>query len=299
MGIICDYYSGAVRGKKAGTSVGERGGAAASASTPRAVTESLTAHRNLYNRTHVILIMQPSLEAAAPVVARIGSDPAPACIGIIMDGNRRWAREQGLSAVKGHEYGFEKLKEVLGWAKERGVQHLIVYAFSTENWNRAQEEVDYLMNLIRKVFAADSAELADVREKGGRLRFVGERQRFDSDIQELLAQAETQTQDGTCTLWVCLSYGGRAEILHAAEALQKSGEPVTAESFAKHLWTAGMPDPDLIIRTSGEERLSGFLPWQSVYSELFFTKTYWPAFSEAEFDAILSQYALRERRHGK
>ena len=244
--------------------------------------------------------MQSSLEAGAPVTTTDApAAPAPACVGIIMDGNRRWAKEQGLPAVKGHEYGFETLKNVLDWSRTRGVQHLVIYTFSTENWNRAQEEVDYLMNLIRKVFKKGSKELEEVREKGGRLRFVGQRERFDLDIQQLLVDAEDITAAGDCTLWICLSYGGRAEILHAAEALAKSGEAVTEESFAKHLWTAGMPDPYLIIRTSGEQRLSGFLPWQGVYSELFFTKTYWPAFSEAEFDTILAEYALRERRHGK
>jgi len=244
--------------------------------------------------------MQPSLEAATSVLATRADDGSvPACIGIIMDGNRRWAREQGLPAVLGHKHGADKLKEVLGWAKDRGIHHLIVYAFSTENWNRSQEETDYLMDTIRHFFRKQSADLQEVKQRGGRLRFVGERGRFAPDIQELFTHAEEVTATGEYTLWVCLSYGGRAEILHAAEALQKSGELVTEASFAKHLWTHGMPDPDLIIRTSGEERLSGFLPWQSVYSELFFTKTYWPAFSEAEFDAILAEYTLRERRHGK
>jgi len=223
----------------------------------------------------------------------------PACIGIIMDGNRRWAKEQGLPTLEGHQRGFEKLKEVLGWAQERGIKHLVVYAFSTENWGRAEEEVSYLMNLIRRVFTRGSKDLAELKERGGRLRFIGERARFAPDIQQLLVDAEDTTKDGDCTLWVALSYGGRTEILHATEMLQKSGEPVTEESFAKHLWTEGMPDPDIIIRTSGEQRLSGFLPWQGVYSELFFTDTHWPAFSEAEFDAILAEFASRERRHGK
>jgi undecaprenyl diphosphate synthase len=242
--------------------------------------------------------MQTTL-SAEPRVAIEAGGATPQSIGIIMDGNRRWAKERGLLKVRGHEYGFEKLKEVLGWFRERGIKHLIIYAFSTENWNRAPEEVNYLMNLIRRVFAKDSKDLKEIQEKGGRLRFVGERERFALDIQECLAHAEEVTVDGTHALWVALSYGGRAEILRAAAALAKSGEPVTEESFAKHLWTAGMPDPDIIIRTSGEQRLSGFLPWQGVYSELFFTKTYWPDFSEAEFDAILAEYATRERRRGK
>ena len=241
--------------------------------------------------------MQPELTTDTP--SAVGGSAVPKCVGIIMDGNRRWAKEQGLSTLRGHEQGFGKLKEVLEWAKQRGIKHLVVYAFSTENWNRSEEEVNYLMDLIRRVFAKGSKELEDIKEHGGRLRFVGERSRFAPDIQEVLTRVEAETAAGDHTLWIGLSYGGRAEVLHAAAELQKSGEPVTEESFAKHLWTAGMPDPDIIIRTSGEQRLSGFLPWQGVYSELFFTKTYWPAFSEAEFDAILAEFALRERRHGK
>lgn len=242
-------------------------------------------------------MQQVELTRETPVASAGGA--MPACVGIIMDGNRRWAKEQGLPAVMGHKHGAEKLKEVLGWCQDKGIKNLIVYAFSTENWNRSQEEVGYLMDTIRHFFGKQSADLEEIKQCGGRLRFVGERERFTPDIQELLAHAEEVTAAGEYTLWVALSYGGRAELLHAAEALQKSGEPVTEESFAKHLWTAGMPDPDLIIRTSGEQRLSGFLPWQAVYSELFFTKTYWPAFSEAEFDTILAEFALRERRHGK
>jgi len=223
----------------------------------------------------------------------------PACIGIIMDGNRRWARSRGLPAVLGHKHGADKLKEVLGWTKSRRIRHLIVYAFSTENWNRSKEEVDYLTETIHRFFGKQSADLKKIRAEGCRLRFVGERARFAPDIQDVLSSAEKETEHGAYTLWVGLSYGGRAEILHAVEALQKSGEPVTEESFAKHLWTSGMPDPDIVIRTSGEERLSGFLPWQGVYSELFFTDTLWPDFSESEFDTILAEYAARERRHGK
>src|SRR3989344_1778454 len=224
----------------------------------------------------------------------------PVCVGMIMDGNRRWAREQGLATLEGHRKGFEKLKEVLGWVEVRGIKHLVVYAFSTENWGRVEEEVSYLMDLIRRVFARESKELAEIKERRGRLRFIGERARFHPDIQEALAHAEEETKGGTCTLWGGLSYGGRPEIIAAVNKLVEEGrESVGEEDISNALWSAGMPDPDLIIRTSGEQRLSGFLPWQGVYSELFFTKTYWPAFSEAEFDAILAEYASRERRRGK
>ncbi len=225
---------------------------------------------------------------------------APICVGIIMDGNRRWAQAHGLPTLQGHEKGFEKLKEVLGWGQARGIRHLVVYAFSTENWGRAEEEVSYLMNLIRRVFARQSKELEEIKERGGRLRFIGDRGRFAPDIQEVLAHAEEETKRGECTLWIGLSYGGRPEIVAAVNKLLEEGrESVGEEDINNALWSAGMPDPDLIIRTSGEQRLSGFLPWQSVYSELFFTKTYWPDFSEDELDGILAEYAARERRRGK
>ncbi|MBU6321070.1 MAG: di-trans,poly-cis-decaprenylcistransferase [Patescibacteria group bacterium] len=231
--------------------------------------------------------MQPSPEAV------------PACVGIIMDGNRRFAKERGLAAVRGHEHGYDKLKEVLEWVKARGIRDLVVYAFSTENWGRPPEEVAYLLRLLGEAFAAGSKDMRELVERGIALRFVGDRSRFDPAMQETLAEAERATAAGTWRLWACLSYGGRAEILHAARELAASGAEATEENFAKHLWTAGMPDPDLIIRTSGEKRLSGFLPWQGVYSELCFVDTYWPALTEAEFDRILADYASRERRRGK
>ncbi len=223
----------------------------------------------------------------------------PACIGVIMDGNRRWARERGLPTLEGHRAGYEKLREVVSWATDAGVGTVIVYAFSTENWNRSAEEVGYLMDLFRTVVAREAEEM---RKKNARLMFVGDRARFSSDMQDLMRRAESDTTSGTAgRLVVALSYGGRAEIIAAARALCAEGVPaerVTEEVFAEKLWTAGIPDPDLVIRTGGETRLSNFLPWQSVYSELFFTSTLWPDFSKEEFDRILTEYAGRERRRG-
>jgi len=218
------------------------------------------------------------------------------CIGIIMDGNRRFAKERGLSSIEGHRAGYEKLKEFARWAKEAGIRHAIVYGFSTENWHRPEKEVAYLMDLLRTVL---SQEAEHMRKEGGRLRILGQRERFPADIQKLIAQAEEGTKDGEYTLYLALSYGGRAEIVDTVNRLIEKGSPVTEEEFGKALWTADMPDPDLIIRTSGEKRLSGFLPWQGVYSELFFVDSFWPAFSKEEFDAVLSEYRSRERRHGK
>ena len=217
-------------------------------------------------------------------------------VGIIMDGNRRWAKARGLPTIEGHRAGYEKLKEVAGWARETDIRDVVVYAFSTENWNRAEEEVAYLMDLLRS-FLND--EVVAMKEEGVRLKFVGQRDRLPQDIQESIDQAEKETRDGAHTLWLALSYGGRAEILDAVNRLIEEGGEVTEESFSKALWTDGMPDPDIIIRTSGERRLSGFLPWQGVYSELFFIDKNWPDFSRDNFDHILAEYAERERRHGK
>ena len=218
------------------------------------------------------------------------------CVGIILDGNRRWAKEKGLLPLEGHRAGMENLTNAVRFIRKSGVTHLIVYAFSTENWNREPGEVSYLMDLFRESIKKQMKELG---KEGVRVRFVGQRERFSTDLQQAMNDTEEETrQNSTFTLWVCLSYGGRAEIVAAASAAAKSGE-ITEDSLAKNLWTAAMPDPDIIIRTSGEKRLSNFLPWQSVYSELFFIDTKWPAFTEEEFDSILAEFTARERRHGK
>ena len=223
---------------------------------------------------------------------------APKCIGMIMDGNRRWAKEHSLSSVEGHKFGYEKLKEVAEWVKEVGIRNLIVYAFSTENWNRSKEEVSCLVDLLKKVL---SEQIDEFNEKKTKLIFAGDISRFSRDIQELIRSAEEKTKDNEeNTLVICLSYGGRAEIMSAVNNLLKEGKSsINEEEFSRALWTKNIPDPDLIIRTGGEERLSGFLPWQSVYSELFFSKTYWPAFSKEEFLEVLKEFSSRERRRGK
>ncbi|MBI2047928.1 MAG: di-trans,poly-cis-decaprenylcistransferase [Parcubacteria group bacterium] len=223
----------------------------------------------------------------------------PQCIGIIMDGNRRWAKSHGFSTYEGHKKGYEKLKDVVGWAKEAGTHSLIVYAFSTENWNRTKEEVSYLMDLFRTVLKDEVHVLAG---EFTRVRFLGTKHRFSPDIRTMMEEVEEKTKTETkFTLGVALSYGGRAEILAAAEALcsmENSQKEITEENFSKYLWTAGMSDPDIIIRTGGERRLSNFLPWQSVYTELFFVDTLWPDFSKEEFEEILKEFSERERRRG-
>lgn len=218
------------------------------------------------------------------------------CVGIILDGNRRWAKERGLPKLEGHREGLENVKRITRVVRDRGIKHLVVYAFSTENWKREPVEVSYLMNLFKEAIEKEFSELG---REGVRIRFVGQHERFPAGLQESILNIEKETGDNAVmTLWCCLSYGGRAEILHAAQEIAQHGESITEESFAKHLWTAGMPDPDIIIRTSGEKRLSGFLTWESVYSELFFTDTKWPDFSGEEFDGILGEYTTRERRRG-
>ncbi|MDD2657152.1 MAG: polyprenyl diphosphate synthase [Candidatus Pacebacteria bacterium] len=221
---------------------------------------------------------------------------APACVGIIMDGNRRWAKAKGMPSLEGHRAGSKVLKEIVTAARQAKVEHLVLYAFSTENWNRKPEEVSYLMDLFSETIKKEIRELG---EKGVRTRFAGQRERFSPTLQQTMIEAEQETaHNDALSLWICLSYGGRAEIVAAAREAAKDSE-ITEESLAQHLWTAGMPDPDLIIRTGGEKRLSNFLLWQSAYSELFFIDTFWPDFSKEEFDAILAEYAQRERRRGK
>ena len=220
------------------------------------------------------------------------------CVGIIMDGNRRWAKMHGKPVFEGHRIGYDVLTKAITWARDAGVPHVIAYAFSTENWQRAEDEVGYLMKLFR--FVIDNEADKMITEKV-RICFVGDRARFPEDIQKGMERLEKATMVSyKVTLHIAVSYGGRAEIISATNALLKEGvSEVNEEDFAKKLWTNLMPDPEIIIRTGGEQRLSGFLPWQSVYSELFFVKELWPDFSHAIFESILAEFRSRERRHGK
>ncbi len=215
-----------------------------------------------------------------------------------MDGNRRYAREKGLPTLEGHKQGLEKIKEVATWAQEAGVKEMTFFVFSNENWNRSPEEVSYLMDLFSYAFSKWIDELI---EKGFCIRFIGDRERPSAKILKIMEDTENRTKDGSAaTLIFAFSYGGREEILTAVNTLlAEDREQITEEDLRSAMWSKGLSDPDLIIRTSGEQRLSGFLTFQSVYSELFFTKTYWPALERKEFDEILENYALRDRRHGK
>jgi undecaprenyl diphosphate synthase len=224
------------------------------------------------------------------------------CVGIIMDGNRRWAAENNLPVYEGHSEGYKKLKEVVHWSREAGIPHMVIYAFSTENWKRSEKEVGYLITLFRFILENETKKMVDERV---RVRFIGDMSRFSEDIKKLMEYMEKATAVAyDITLHLAMSYGGRAEIVAAVNLLIAEGRTstesfITEEIFAQKLWSRDMPDPDLIIRTGGESRLSNFLSWQSIYSELFFTDTKWPAFTKEEFNAILAEFSTRERRGGK
>ena len=230
----------------------------------------------------------------------------PNCVGIIMDGNRRWAKARGLHSFHGHRAGYNKMKEIVDWSIKEKISNLILYAFSIENWQRSKEEVFYLMGLM-KLMADKDKELSLFKEKGVCVSFIGDMSLVSKDTKELIIKVEQETLElKELHLVITFSYGGRREILNAFKEIikvknKKEIENITEEVFSRFLWTGsvGVPDPDLIIRTSGEMRLSNFLTWQSAYSELFFTKTYWPDFDYEEFKKILEEFSLRERRLGK
>tara|TARA_B100000745_G_scaffold110507_1_gene70936 strand:+ start:2325 stop:2975 length:651 start_codon:yes stop_codon:yes gene_type:complete len=216
---------------------------------------------------------------------------------MIMDGNRRWARERGLPTLEGHKKGLGNFDKMTHWVRDAGAKHLVVYALSTENWNRSEKEVSYLMDLFQ---TAINDAFERLQEEGVRLHFVGDLARFPQKLQENFARIEKESEgNDDFHVWICASYGGRLEITRAAKDLADKGEKVTEDSLRDAMWSAGMPDPDIIIRTGGEKRLSNFLLWQAAYSELFFSDTYWPSFTQEELHAILKEYAERERRYGK
>ena len=217
------------------------------------------------------------------------------CIALILDGNRRWAKERGLPSLEGHRAGKETLMNTVQWVAQRNIQHLAVFAFSSENWGRSEEEVAALMELMAAVLAEETEHLAEI---GVRVRIIGERKLFSATLQGLISSIEEKTSHGDkLTLWVCLSYGSRAEIVDTARSLLGAAH-IDESTFASHLWTSGMPDPDIIIRTGGRHRLSNFLLWQAAYSELFFLDTLWPDFSERELDGVLEEFAKRTRTFG-
>lgn len=221
-------------------------------------------------------------------------------IAIIPDGNRRWAKEHGLPALEGHRRGYDKVKDIGTWCVARGIPFLTVWGFSTENWKRSEEEVAYLMNLI---YLALTKEIGFYNEKGISVKVIGLRDRFPEKILRAITEAETRTAANTKgQLNLCINYGGHAEIVEATKRLITEGrmpEEITEESFGAATWFSGIPEPDLIIRTSGEERLSGFLSWSGAYSELLFIDQHFPDFDEETLDAAIAEFDRRERRFGK
>jgi len=227
----------------------------------------------------------------------------PAHVAIIMDGNGRWAKARGVPRLAGHRAGVEALRNVVRAAPELGVAYLTVYAFSSENWSRPKSEVSDLMGLLRIFIRRDLAEL---HQSGVRVRIIGDREGLEPDIRSLLEEAETLTfANRRLTLVIAFNYGGRDEIARAARRLAEAvsrgdldAGAITPDRFAAALDTAGIPDPELVIRTSGELRLSNFLLWQAAYSELVFLPCYWPDFSREHFVDALAAFAGRERRFG-
>ena len=213
-------------------------------------------------------------------------------VAIITDGNGRWAQQRGLPVIDGHQAGADVVKARLKDAVEFGVRELTVYSFSTENWSRPQEEVEALMAMFAERIDRETPELD---EEGVRMRFIGRRERVTPALLEQMDWAERETSGGErITLFVAFDYGGRNEILDAAERYQGGGE----EAFVQLLYAPEMHEPDLLIRTSGEQRLSNYLLWQSAYSELVFRDELWPDFGRAAFEESLREFALRERRYG-
>ncbi|HSX30954.1 MAG TPA: polyprenyl diphosphate synthase [Candidatus Saccharimonadales bacterium] len=224
----------------------------------------------------------------------------PRHLGLILDGNRRWAREHGLPIYEGHKAGYRNVERILEAAIDRGVEYVSIYAFSTENWNRSADEVRQLMKLLLWIFRH---ELANLKRHGVRVHVLGNKLRIGKALLRAVHNAEQETKDNKRgTLLFCLDYGGQQEIVEAMKELMAEGvtaNDLTAERISERLQQNGVPPVDLIIRTSGEQRLSNFMLWQAAYSEFMFTSTKWPDFSVEEFNGMLDAYAQRHRRFGQ
>jgi undecaprenyl diphosphate synthase len=234
------------------------------------------------------------MKAAAPMS---GNAPVPHHIAIVMDGNGRWATRRYLPRVAGHKKGVDALRACVRHCGEVGVKVLTVFAFSSENWNRPKEEVSGLMELLA---VALSREVPQLKAEGVRIMFVGDRSALSEKVRNGLAQAEAATASNTKLVFnVCFNYGGRWDIAQAAARLAARGEPLTEQNLDRAMALAHVPDPDLVIRTGGEKRISNFLLWQAAYSELYFSDKLWPEFDEAALDAAIADFGKRERRFGK
>ena len=238
----------------------------------------------------------------APSTRHGGAQP-PTHVAVIMDGNGRWATARGLPRIAGHQRGADAVRVAVEGCRDLGISYLTLYAFSSENWKRPPAEVDDLMGLLRLYLRR---ELAELDANGVRVRFIGEREQLADDIVGLIEHAETTTRDnGALTLVIALNYGSQDEIVRACRAVAADVQAdlialgsIDKSLFSKYLETKGIPDPDLIIRTSGEQRLSNFLLWQAAYAELIFVNTNWPDFSRQTLEDAISEYHRRERRYG-
>lgn len=275
---------------------------------------SLPAWRDLWRLTRIKLLrplLHPLYWAYERRLQRqVATGPVPAHIGLILDGNRRYARGIGIAARLGHEYGAEKLRQVLEWCLELRVNHVTLFVFSTENFRRPSAEVDYLLDL----FVRESACLLEeprIQSERVRVRVIGQRERLPERVTAAVESLEVTTaeHDGML-LTIALAYGGREEIADAVKEMLEEAwaagrsiesliPEVSADALERHLYTTGVPDPDFIIRTSGEQRLSGFLLWQSAYSEFHFVDALWPAFRRIDFLRAVRDYQRRERRYGR
>lgn len=221
-------------------------------------------------------------------------------IAIIMDGNRRWAKEKNLPSAMGHKKGVDALKNILRACNDFGVKYLTVYAFSTENWNRKKEEVEFLMNLVAVTL---TNELAEMHKENVQIHFIGDLTRLSDKLQKILANAVETTKNNTgVVLQIALNYGSRDEIVHAVRKIVESGvkpDEINEQLISDNLYTAGVPDPDILIRTGGEQRISNYLLWQIAYSEIIIRSEFWPDFDKNSLKDSILEFGKRQRRYGK
>lgn len=225
-------------------------------------------------------------------------EKAPKHLGLIIDGNRRWAKERNLPTLKGHWVGLRNVQNLVKWSKKRGIKILTVFLFSTENWKRSKTEVNYLMKLLKQ--ALNRKNIQKIHQQGIKIKVIGQRERLDKFFQKRIKEIEELTKNNQeMLLNFALSYGGRAEIAQAMKNIIKKkipAEKITEKIISQNLWTS---DLDLLIRTGKEQRISNFLIWQAAYSELYFCNKYWPEFTEKDLDEALADYAKRQRRLGR
>lgn len=221
-------------------------------------------------------------------------------IAIIMDGNRRWAKEKNLPSAMGHKKGVDSLKNILRACNDFSIKYLTVYAFSTENWNRKKEEVEFLMNLVAVTL---TNELAEMHKENVQIHFIGDLTKLSDKLQKILANAVETTKNNTgVVLQIALNYGSRDEIVHAVQKIIESGvksDEIDEQLISENLYTAGVPDPDILIRTGGEQRISNYLLWQIAYSEIIIRSEFWPDFDKNSLKDSILEFGKRQRRYGK